>query len=231
MGFLFELENESWSGAIRPSITFEIGLLTTHRSCKLHNANIFTTNIFNQCKYFSDDPVHHEEQGDGDWVPGAGGDQSRQDPGGQHGRLEVGAAVRASASADQPAWLPPHQDTIRRLCKFSVQQFWHRWSSFSLYSHCWKRLLALSCFDTLLKNCLKRVSRHRQEIGMLVSRHFQSGKGRPSTLGAFSKYCTKSFYIDVKIVKHQTLKFRPNIIIHHITRFLSPKIDPDNETF
>ena len=120
MGFLFELENESWSwsGANCPSITFEIGLLTTHRSCKLHNANIFTTNIFNQCKYFSDDPVHHEEQGDGDWVPGAGGDQSRQDPGGQHGRLEVGAAVRASASADQPAWLPPHQDTIRRLCKF-----------------------------------------------------------------------------------------------------------------
>ena len=158
MGFLFELENESWSGANCPSITFEIGLLTTHRSCKLHNANIFTTNIFNQCKYFSDDPVHHEEQGDGDWVPGAGGDQSRQDPGGQHGRLEVGAAVRASASADQPAWLPPHQDTIRRLCKSRTvymmqdERYWHSCRQSGDWARVLLRVLAKSKHNTT-RNC------------------------------------------------------------------------------
>ena len=72
--------------------------------------------IFNVC-IISDNSIHHEEQGDGDREQGAGRGQQGQDQGRQHGRLEVGAAVRASASPDQFAGLPPHQDTIRRLCK------------------------------------------------------------------------------------------------------------------
>ena len=68
----------------------------------------------------SDNSIHHQEQGDGDGEPGAGGGQPGQDQGGQHGRLEVRAAVRAAASPDQLAGLPPHQDTIRRLCKSQV---------------------------------------------------------------------------------------------------------------
>ena len=66
MGFLFELENESWSGANCPSITFEIGLLTTHRSCKLHNSiiqQIFLTsaNIFQTIQYITKNKVMETE--------------------------------------------------------------------------------------------------------------------------------------------------------------------------
>ena len=50
--------------------------------------------------FISDNPIHHQEQGDGDREQGVGRHQSGQDPGGQHRRLEVGATVRASATTD-----------------------------------------------------------------------------------------------------------------------------------
>ena len=50
--------------------------------------------------FISDDPIHHQEQGDGDREPGARRHQSRQDPGRQHRRLEVGAVVRPSPATD-----------------------------------------------------------------------------------------------------------------------------------
>ena len=62
--------------------------------------------------FISDNPIHHQEQGDGDREQGAGRHQSGQDPGRQHRRLEVGATLRASAPADQSQGLSSYQDTI-----------------------------------------------------------------------------------------------------------------------